>query len=88
MKTSKIKRPAREVLEKLKQLEPTHKGMVAAIESDTGKYFLGKTVLEAYEKAHRRYPKSLFYFVRIGYPAVDWHRGGLRMAEFGCGVKK
>ncbi len=78
MKTAEIKRPSGEVLEKLKQLEPTHKGMIAAIEPDTGVYFLGKTVLEAFKKARQHCPKSLFYFVRIGYPAVDWHHGGFR----------
>jgi len=80
MRIQKIKRPSKDVLEKLKGLEAKYKGGIAAIEPETGEYFLGKTVLEAFNKAHKVYPKSLFYFVRIGYPAVHWHKGGLRKA--------
>lgn len=78
MKIQQIKRPSKDVLEKLKDLEAEYKGRIVAIEPDTSEYFLGKTVLEAFDKAHKVYPESLFYFVRIGYPAVHWHKGGLR----------
>ncbi|MEA3459260.1 MAG: hypothetical protein U9R11_01040 [Chloroflexota bacterium] len=51
-------------------LEPDHKGEIAAIEVKSGDYFLGQTVVEAGEKAKQRYPNKIFYFVRIGFPAV------------------
>jgi hypothetical protein len=51
-------------------LEPKHKGEIMAIEPDSGDYFLGITVGEAGEKARKKYPDRIFYFVRIGYRAV------------------
>ncbi len=52
------------------QLEPEHKGEIAAIEVESGDYFLGKTVMEAGRKAKEKYPDKVFYSVRIGYPVV------------------
>lgn len=56
------------------QLEPEHKGEIAAIEVESGDYFLGKTVIEAWQKAKAEYPHKVFYFVRIGYPVVHIFR--------------
>ncbi len=78
---TEFREPPKEAQERLKKLEPTHRGWVAAIELDTSEIFLGKTWLEALKKARKKYPKSLFFFVRIGYPAMDWHRGGLRKVQ-------
>ena len=78
MKLQKLRRPSREVLESLKKFEPGSKGRVAAIEPEGGEYFLGKTVLETFHKARKKYPKATFYFIRIGYPAVDFHKGTLK----------
>lgn len=47
-------------------LEPTHRGEAVAIEVDSGEYFLGKTGLEATEKAREKFPDKLFYVARIG----------------------
>lgn len=62
--------------EKLKdRLELEHKGEIVAINTDTGDYFLGKTLLEAVKKGRRKYPKAIFYSIKIGYPAVVKFRG-------------
>ncbi len=52
---------------KLKEkLEREHRGEFVAIEVESGDYFLGKTFQEADKKAREKYPKSVFYVVRIG----------------------
>ncbi|MGH8009496.1 MAG: hypothetical protein ACREQ3_21095 [Candidatus Binatia bacterium] len=51
---------------------------MAAIEMESEEIFLGKDVVEATLKGWEKYPDRVFYFVRIGYPAVHSHRGGLR----------
>ena len=56
------------------KLEPEHKGRIAVIDTDTGDYFLGDTLLEANKKARRKYPGKVFYAAKIGYPAVYVHR--------------
>lgn len=52
------------------KLEPTHLGEYAVIEVESGDYFLGHTISEAYAKAAAKYPDKEFYLVRIGYPAA------------------
>jgi len=44
-----------------------------AIEVESGKYFLGETQVEALEKAKKQFPKKIFYFMRVGFPAVSIH---------------
>jgi len=51
-------------------LETTVRGKVVAIEVESGEAFLGRTALEAAMKARRKFPDRLFYFMRVGYPAV------------------
>ncbi|HHT9125363.1 MAG TPA: hypothetical protein ACFYD6_06025 [Candidatus Brocadiia bacterium] len=51
--------------------------MIAAIEPETGDWFLGKNVLEALEKGRKKYPQGSFYFVRIGYPSAHILKGGI-----------
>jgi len=55
-------------------LEPEHKGEIVAIETESGDYFLGKTVVEAGEKAKQKHPHKIFYFVKVGFPAVHIRR--------------
>lgn len=55
------------------QLEQEHRGEFVAIEVESGDYFLGKTFQEADKKAREKYPKSVFYVVRIGRRAT-WVR--------------
>ena len=59
------------------KLEPDHKGEIAAINTETGDYFLGKTLLEAVRKGREKFPNTVFYSVRIGYPALARFRGRL-----------
>jgi hypothetical protein len=47
-----------------------HKGHVVAIEPNSGRYFVGKDVLEAAHQAMAALPGKVFDFFRIGYPAV------------------
>lgn len=56
------------------QLEPRYKGKIVVIDTDTGDYFLGDTLLEADKKARKKYPGKVFYAVKIGYPAVFAYR--------------
>ena len=53
-----------------KRLEATARGQVVAIEVESGEVFLDRTALEAAMKARKKFPDRLFYFIRIGYPAV------------------
>ena len=58
-----------------KKFEKLKKGKIIAIEVDSGDGFIANTTIEAALKAKARYPKKLFYFKRIGYPAVHSHKG-------------
>lgn len=64
-----------EVYEELKdQLEPDHHGEIIAIEVESGEYFLGDSVVEAAKKARAQHPEKLFFFAKVGYPAVHIRR--------------
>lgn len=60
------------------QLEASERGKVAAIEVESGEVFLGRTALEAAMKARKKFPDRLFYFIRVGYPAVHSQKGADR----------
>ena len=77
MKIPEVKRPSKEVLAKVQSLKGK-KGTIAVIEPDSGEYFLGKDLLETLKKARKKYPSSIFYTIRIGYPSAHWHKGGIR----------
>lgn len=65
----------RKIYETIKdKLEPEHKGELVAIEVETGDYFLGRRVIEAIEKAKRKYPDKVFYVARVGFPVVHVFR--------------
>ena len=51
-------------------LEPEHTGMFAAIEVDSGDYFLGTDLSEAFEQARAKHREKKFFFVRVGYRAA------------------
>lgn len=57
------------------QLERTACGKIAAIEIESGEVFIARTALEAAVKAREKFPDRLFYFVRVGYPAVHSLKG-------------
>ena len=72
-----LKEPSPEVVRRVQALADKHKGEVAAIEPASGEFFIAETVIEAAKKGRERFPQANFYFVRIGYPAVDFQSGGL-----------
>jgi len=74
MKIPEVRRPSKEVLSRVHALK-SEKGMIAAIEPETGEWFLGKNVLEALKNARAKYPQGIFYFVRVGYPSAHVHKG-------------
>lgn len=76
MKIPKVKRPSEEVLRRIHSLNKK-KGMIAVIDPDTGKFFLGKTLLEALKQARKQDPCKVFYSIRIGYPFAHEHKGGI-----------
>lgn len=51
-------------------LEPEYIGMFAAIEPDSGDYFLAKGMSEAMENARVKHPDKLFFLVRIEFPTA------------------
>jgi hypothetical protein len=56
------------------KLEPKYKGKIAAVDVDTGEYFLGDSVIDAINKAKGKYPDKIFFIIRIGYKAVHVRR--------------
>ena len=64
-----------EIYQTLKdRLEAEHRGKIVATEPESGDYFLGKEVVEATEADRRTHLDKLFYYVRIGFPAVHRRR--------------
>ena len=56
---------------KLKELlEPAYIGKFAAIEPDSGDYFVAKGMTEAMQKARLKHPNKRFFLVRIGFEAA------------------
>ena len=51
-------------------LEPDYIGMFAAIEPDSGDYFLGTRMIKAVLKAEEKHPDKLVFIARIGFPTA------------------
>jgi hypothetical protein len=81
MKIPEVKRPSEEIFSQIHALKE-EKGTIAAIEPETGEWFLGKNVIEALKNARSKYPRGTFYFVRIGYPSAHVHKGGIKRHEY------
>jgi hypothetical protein len=77
MKIPEVKRPSKETLSQVHALKGK-KGMIVAIEPETGEWFLGKNVVEALKNARQKHSEGIFYFVRVGYPSAHVHKGGIR----------
>jgi len=77
MRIPKVKRPSKEIISKIQALKK-EKGMIAAIEPETGEWFLGRNVINALKNARLKFPQGTFYFVRIGYPSAHIHKGGIK----------
>ena len=52
------------------ELEPQHLHEFAAIEPDSERYFLGKTLTEAVHNARLVFPDRLTHVVRVGHAAA------------------
>ncbi|MBA7556693.1 hypothetical protein ES705_49409 [subsurface metagenome] len=61
------------------KLEPTLNNKFVAIEVDSGDYFIGNDAIEATNKARGKYPSSVFFLARIGYPAAFKTRRGIKV---------
>ena len=57
------------IVAKIQHKEAKRKGLIAAIEPKSSDYFLGKSTLEAVRKGREKYTGTVFYCIRIGYPA-------------------
>lgn len=69
-----LSRRAVEIYSEIKNgLEKTNVGDYVAIEVDSGSYFVGSSQIEAWEKAKKKFPGKIFYFIKIGFPAVSTH---------------
>jgi hypothetical protein len=74
--TRKISQQGHQIFEQVSpKLEEQHRGQFIAIDVDSGEYFLGKTILEADEKARAKHPGKVFYVGRIGYRAAVSFKG-------------
>ncbi|MBI2888853.1 MAG: hypothetical protein HYY10_02935 [Candidatus Liptonbacteria bacterium] len=51
--------------------EPKENGKFLAIETDSGKEYIGTTSAEALEKARVENPKKIFYVVKIGFESAE-----------------
>jgi len=60
------------------ELESQHMDRFAAIEPESGEYFLGDTFDAAVKSARTKYPSRLSHTIRIGHRAA-FHIGGLRL---------
>jgi hypothetical protein len=62
-------------------LEPTYVGKFAAIEPDSGDYFVADRMAEAMHQARVKHPDKRFFLVRIGFEAaVSFRSPGFRVA--------
>lgn len=55
-----------------RNLSSQYKGKIAAIEIESGDYFIGDSELDAYEKAIEKYPEKKFVFKRIGFASTHF----------------
>jgi len=61
------------------KLEPTLNNKFVAIEVDSDDYFIGNDAIEAANKARGKYPSSVFFLAKIGYPAAFKTKRGLKL---------
>lgn len=61
---------ADEVYDKIKSQLKGQEGKMVAIEVESGDFFVGKNTIEAYDKAHKKFPDKQFFFKRVGAKAA------------------
>ena len=77
----KVARPSPRVLRQIHALAPKRLGKIAAVEPESGQFYLADTLLEATDKALKQHPGKAFYIVRVGFRTAHWHRGGMRQKK-------
>lgn len=55
------------IFNKINEVEYNKKGKIVAIEPESGEYFIGDNIVDAYRKAVERYPGKRFIFKRVGF---------------------
>lgn len=72
--TNKIVTDGKKIYFKLKsRLEKKfNKSDYVSIETKSGKYFVGKTSVEALNKAQKEFPKKQFFLAQVGQPAGNF----------------
>jgi hypothetical protein len=63
---ARIERPSEKVLREIHGRSRQDRGKIAAVEPRSGRYFLGKTLVDAANEARKSFPGGTFYFVRVG----------------------
>jgi hypothetical protein len=53
------------------ELEPGHEGEYLFLDVDSGDYELDADQLAAMRRARAKHPRTIFYIMRVGHPAVD-----------------
>lgn len=76
-----VAKPAPRVLRKIHALAPKSLGKIAAVEPESGHFYLADSLLEATDKALKHHPGKVFYIVRVGYRTAHWHWGGIRLQK-------
>lgn len=72
----KISKKGRQIFAALDpELREMHRGQFIVIEADSGDYFIGKTEMEANQKAREKHPGKVFFLGRIGYPTAYTFKG-------------
>lgn len=77
MKSVRTRPVPKRLVDLINRREARHKGKLVVIEPESGEYFIGDTMMEAFRKARRRYPDRTFVFKRIGYRWTVRQVGGL-----------
>jgi hypothetical protein len=77
---SPIHRPraSKALVSRINRREARHKGMIVAIEPESGDYYIAVTSMDAFRRARARHPGKAFVFKRIGYRWTHRQTGGLK----------
>ncbi len=67
------------------KLEPGHRGEYLYLDVETGEYELDADEVAAMERATARHPDSVFYILRVGYPASVYIGGSPKPQRSSCG---
>ena len=76
MRPVKQNRRIRQIEEDLQRsLRARYRGRIVAVEPRTGRYFIGRPLLEALGKARTQVPRAQLYFLRVGSPFAYQQHG-------------